>query len=44
MMLKLCAHKLRRNGDADLGDKAVELLRKHDLIGSPLRADSKREG
>ena len=44
MMLKLCAHKLRHNGDADLGDKAVELLRKHDLIGSPLRADSTREG
>ncbi|WP_124543282.1 hypothetical protein [Piscinibacter terrae] len=40
MMLKLCAHKLRRSGDADLGDKAVELLRKHDLIGSPLRVDS----
>ena len=44
MMLKLCARRLRCNGAADLGDKAVELLRKHDLIGSPLRADSTREG
>ena len=44
MMLKVCAHRVRHNGDADLGDQAVELLRKHDLIGSPLRADSTREG
>lgn len=44
MMLKLCANQLRRNGNADLGNKAVELLRKHDLIGSPLRADSTGEG
>jgi hypothetical protein len=37
MMLGMCAHRLRRNGHADLSDKAVDLLRRKGLLGSPLR-------
>ena len=37
MMLRMCAYRLRTNGHADLGDKAVDLLRRTGMIGSPLR-------
>lgn len=37
MMLKLCVYRLRRAGSADLADCAQELLRKHGMVGTPLR-------
>lgn len=37
MMLRKCAHRLRCNGHEDLGADAVGLLRRLDLLGSPLR-------
>lgn len=37
MMLRVCAHRLRTSGRADLSDKAVDLLRRLGLQGSPLR-------
>lgn len=39
MMLRTCAWALRRGTSPDLGERALELLKKHDLLGSPLRAD-----
>ena len=38
MMLRKCAHRLNVNGHEDLGADAVGLLRRFDLLGSPLRA------
>lgn len=37
MMLRKCAHRLNVNGHEDLGADAVGLLRRLDLLGSPLR-------
>lgn len=37
MMLRKCARRLRRNGHEDLSADAVGLLRRLDLLGSPLR-------
>ena len=37
MMLRKCAHRLRCNGHEDLSADAVGLLRRLDLLGSPLR-------
>ena len=37
MMLRKCAHRLNVNGHEDLGADAVGLLRRFDLLGSPLR-------
>jgi hypothetical protein len=39
MSLKVCAWALRRGTAPELGERALELLKKHDLLGSPLRAD-----
>lgn len=36
-MLRKCAHRLNVNGHEDLGADAVGLLRRLDLLGSPLR-------
>lgn len=38
MMLRTCGWALRRGTSPDLGERALELLKKHDLLGSPLRA------
>ena len=37
MMLRKCAHRLNVNGHEDLSADAVGLLRRLDLLGSPLR-------
>lgn len=37
MMLRTCAWALRRGSSPDLGERALELLKKHDLLGSTLR-------
>jgi hypothetical protein len=37
MMLRTCAWALRRGTAPELGERALELLKKHDLLGSPLR-------
>lgn len=39
MMLRKCAHRLRCNGHEDLSADAVGLLRRLDLLGSPLRRE-----
>ncbi|MEY5098412.1 MAG: hypothetical protein RJA36_1131 [Pseudomonadota bacterium] len=36
-MLRKCAHALMRRGREDLAADAVGLLRRYDLLGSPLR-------
>ncbi len=38
MMLRTCAWALRRGTAPELGERALELLKRHDLLGSPLRA------
>lgn len=42
MMLRMCASRLRNHGHQDLGDKAVDLLCRLGLQGSPLRATNDR--
>lgn len=42
MMLRMCASRLRNHGHEDLGDKAVDLLRRLGLQGSPLRAQPQK--
>lgn len=37
-MLQTCAWALRRGTSPDLGERALELLKRLDLLGSPLRA------
>ena len=37
MMLRKCAHRLQVHGHEDLAADAVGLLRRLDLLGSPLR-------
>jgi hypothetical protein len=37
MMLRTCAWALRRGTSPDLGERALELLKRNDLLGSPLR-------
>ena len=38
MMLRTCAWALRRGSAPELGERALELLKRHELLGSPLRA------
>ena len=40
MMLKTCAWALRRGTAPELGERALELLKKHNLLGSPLRTET----
>jgi len=40
MMLKRCAWALRRGTAPDLGERALYLLEKHGLAGSPLRDET----
>ncbi len=40
MMLKRCAWALRRGTAPDLGERALYLLQKHDLLGGPLRDET----
>ena len=42
MMLRMCASRLRNHGHQDLGDKAVDLLIRFGLQGSPLRAEPQK--
>lgn len=39
MSLKVCAWALRRGTAPELGERALELLKKHDILGSVLRKD-----
>ena len=39
MSLKVCAWALRRGTAPELGERALELLKRHDILGSVLRAD-----
>jgi hypothetical protein len=39
MWLKICAWALRRGTAPELGERALELLKNHDLLGSPLPTD-----
>lgn len=43
MMLKRCAWALRRGTAPDLGELALELLDKHNLLGSSLRDETREE-
>lgn len=40
MMLKTCAWALRRESSPDLGERALVLLKKHGLLGTPLRDET----
>lgn len=40
MMLKRCAWALRRGTAPDLGERALYLLQKHNLLGDPLRDET----
>jgi hypothetical protein len=40
MMLKTCAWALRRGTAPEIGERALELLQKHGLLGSPLRTET----
>ena len=40
MMLKTCAWALRRGSSPDLGERALELLKKHGFLGTPLRDET----
>lgn len=40
MMLKRCAWALRRGTAPELGESALYLLQKHDLLGGPLRDET----
>ena len=40
MMLKTCAWALRRGSSPDLGERALVLLKKHGLLGTPLRDET----
>lgn len=40
MMLKTCAWALRRGTAPELGERALELLKRHNLLGSPLRDET----
>ena len=40
MMLKTCAWALRRGSAPDLGERALVLLKKHGLLGAPLRDET----
>jgi hypothetical protein len=40
LMLKRCAWALRRGTAPDLGERALYLLQKHDLLGGPLRDEA----
>ena len=40
MMLKTCAWALRRGTAPELGERALELLKRHNLLGSPLRSET----
>lgn len=43
MMLKRCAFALRRGTAPELGESALHLLQKHDLLGVPLRDETLEE-
>jgi hypothetical protein len=43
LMLKRCAWALRRGTAPDLGERALYLLQKHDLLGGPLRDETMDE-
>ena len=44
MMLRRCAHRLKCNGHEDLSADVVGLLRRYDLLGSPLRGAEAAHG
>lgn len=43
MMLRTCAWALRRGTSPDLGERALELLKRNGLLGSPLRDQGESE-
>lgn len=40
MICRLMERRLRQHGHSDLADKAKDLLRRHQLLGSPLRMET----
>jgi hypothetical protein len=40
MMLKMCAWALRRGTAHELCERALDLLKRHNLLGSPLRSET----